>query len=618
MIILKNIQHKSFFIEKLSYIYIELKLTIMKKILLLLTASVAVSNLYAQVDITASSGTTNGTYTTLKGAFDAINSGTHQGAINISITGNTTETATAILNASAGTASYTSVLIKPATGVTATITSASTVATIKFNGADNVTINGSNDGSSSRNLTISNTYVATAGTTPVVLWVSSTATDGSENITLRNTNFAGSSGTGTVGTVIVSGTTLGAAEVPNNNFSAINNTFIRAQNGIFVVGNATNTDTGAIIRNNEIGSTVTADKMLYRGIAVQNSKNFEVSGNIITGVILPANSTNPTQGILIGAAATNGTIFNNVISDIKNPNPSGYGAVGIYLNSTNAAANMLVYNNFVSNVAGNGYATGGGVNDNGNGIFINQGAGYKIYYNTVHMNTNQGVSGRPAAFNVGSGVTAAGAVDVRNNIFVNTQTQAGEKYAIYSAAANTVFSNIDYNDYYSSGTNLGYIGSARATLADIVTGFGSNASSIKVLPVFVSATDLRLSTSNNAALDNKGTPIAGVTMDIDGNTRSATTPDLGGSEFTDATLAVQDVNKSKINYYPNPVVDQLQISNDKKISNIEVYNASGSAVKNVSINAEKGSVDMRQLPAGVYILKINSDKQSETIKVIKN
>lgn len=590
----------------------------MKKILLLLTVSVAVSNLYAQVDITASSGTATGTYTTLKGAFDAINTGTHQGAITISITGNTTETATAILNASSGTSSYTSVLIQPATGVNATITSASTVATIKFNGADNVTINGSNNGSSSRNLTISNTFVATTGTTPVVLWVSSTATDGSENITLRNTNFAGSSGTGTIGGVIVSGTTLGAAEVPNNNFSAINNTFIRAQNGIFLVGNATNTDTGWIVRNNEIGSTVTADKMLFRGIAVQNAKNFEVSGNVIKGVALPATSTNTTQGILVGAAVTNGSIFNNRISDIKQPNTAGYGAVGLYINSGSATSNLLIYNNVINDIAGTGYSAGGGLADNGNGIVIGNGAGFKIYYNTVVMDTNQTNAGRPSAFNVLSTVTAAGAIDLRNNIFVNKQTQTGEKYTIYSGAANTVFSNIDYNDYYSSGANLGYIGSARATLANLQTGFGGNVNSINVLPAFVSATDLTPATTGNATLDNKGTPVADVTLDMNGNTRSATTPDLGGYEFTDTTLAVQDVNKSKINYYPNPVVDQLQINNDKKINTVEIYNASGSAIKNVIINSEKGSIDMRQLPVGVYILKINSDKQSETIKVIKN
>lgn len=590
----------------------------MKKILFCLITTIAAANFNAQISLTATAGTTTGTYTTLKGAFDAINAGTHQGAITINVTANTTETASAILNASGGTSLYTSVLIKPATGVTATITSADTVATIKFNGADNVTIDGSNNGTSSRNLSISNTYVATTGTNPIVLWVTSTATDGAENISIKNTNFAGSTPIGTVGNILVSGSALAAAEVPNNNFSAINNTFIRAQNAIFAVGNATNTDTGWIIRNNVIGSTVAADKMLFRGIAVQNAKNFEVSGNTITGVALPATSTGTTQGILIGAAVTNGVVFKNRISDIKQPNTGGYGAVGLYLNSNVAASNLLVYNNIINDIAGIGYALGGGLADNGNGIVIGNGGGYKVYYNTVIMDTNQTSAGRPSALNILSTVTAAGAIDLRNNVFVNKQTQTGDRYAIYSGAANTVFSNINYNDYFSTGAALGYIGSARPALSDLQAGFGGNINSINVSPVFVSATDFHLATSGNAALDNKGTPVAEVTVDADGATRNATTPDLGGYEFTNIVLAVNDVAaKNKLNYYPNPVVDFITINNNSKIRNIEVYNISGQRLINETVNAEKGSVDMRKVPAGVYILKVNSEKDSQSLKIIK-
>src|SRR5580765_5941817 len=55
----------------------------------------------AQVSVTATAGTLGPTaYATLKDAFDAINLGTHQNAIAISITGDTAETATAVLNAS--------------------------------------------------------------------------------------------------------------------------------------------------------------------------------------------------------------------------------------------------------------------------------------------------------------------------------------------------------------------------------------------------------------------------------------------------------------------------------------------------------------------------------------
>lgn len=589
----------------------------MKKILLFLFIGMLANAVNAQVSVTATAGTATATYTTVKAAFDAVNLGTHQGAITLSITASTTETATAVLNASGGTASYTSVLVKPGTGTTPTITGSNTVAIIKINGADNVTIDGSNNGTTTRDLTISNTYVAVAPNNPVVAWVASTATDGAVNVAFKNTNFAGSSASGTVGCVIVSGSALAAAEVPNNNFSAINNTFVRAQNGLFCVGNATNTDTGWIIRNNVIGSTVAADKMLFRGIAVQNAKNFEVSGNTVTGVSLPATSTNTTQGILLGAAVTNGLVFNNKISDIKQPNTGGYGAAGLQLNSSSATANILVYNNVVNDVAGYGYAAGGGLADNGNGIVVSNGAGYKIYYNTVVMDTNQTIAGRPSAFNVISTVTAAGAIDLRNNILVNNQTQTGDRYAIYSGAPNTVFSNINNNDYFSTGTNLGYIGANRPALSDIQAGFGGNINSLNISPVFVSATDFHISPTGNVALDNNAVAVAEVTLDIDGVTRNATTPDLGASEFT-VLLGTQDMIKTKINYYPNPVVDNIYLNTEDTINSVEVYNIMGQKLATQTINDTNGIVNLSNLASGNYMVKVITDKATQNIKIVKN
>jgi hypothetical protein len=70
---------------------------------------------YSQnVTLTASLGSASGSFTTLKGAFDAINLGTHRGAIVININASTSETATAALSASGiGPASYTGINIYP-------------------------------------------------------------------------------------------------------------------------------------------------------------------------------------------------------------------------------------------------------------------------------------------------------------------------------------------------------------------------------------------------------------------------------------------------------------------------------------------------------------------------
>lgn len=166
---------------------------------LLLTA--IVPNALAQVSLSATAGTPNASYTTLKQAFDAINSGTHQGAVTISITGNTTETATASLQASgSGTATYTSVQITPAGGVARTISGSIAGALIELNGADNVTIDGLNTGGNS--LTIANANTTAAST----LKLSSDASNNS----FRRIDLQGSGATMPAGVVLIdNGTTTG-------------------------------------------------------------------------------------------------------------------------------------------------------------------------------------------------------------------------------------------------------------------------------------------------------------------------------------------------------------------------------------------------------------------------
>lgn len=111
------------------------------------------------VSVTATAGA-GGPYTTLKAAFDAINAGTFTGSITITVGQNTTETATAALNASGtGSANYTRVRIVPAsTGGPYTISgNLNNNGLVHLNGADNVTIDGNVGGA--RHLIFRNTNI---------------------------------------------------------------------------------------------------------------------------------------------------------------------------------------------------------------------------------------------------------------------------------------------------------------------------------------------------------------------------------------------------------------------------------------------------------------------------
>jgi uncharacterized repeat protein (TIGR02543 family) len=113
-------------------------------------------------------GATGADYSTLKAAFDAVNAGAITGAIQLQVLDNTTETASAVLNASGtGSASYTSVSITPTGGAARTIGGSLVgLPLVDFNGADNVTIDGLNTGGNS--LTIVNQSTSsTAGTSTI-------------------------------------------------------------------------------------------------------------------------------------------------------------------------------------------------------------------------------------------------------------------------------------------------------------------------------------------------------------------------------------------------------------------------------------------------------------------
>ena len=408
-------------------------------------------------------------------------------------------------------------------------------------------------------------------------------------MTLKNTSVT--NGVNTSSAVIVASSSVVGDPGYSNNITIKNNTISKAYVGVFVNGNtAANNGDGLLIdgnllnssggnsirligvyvagvdgnstiSNNAIGNISNANGESVNGIWLYNGTNkANVTGNTISGVASTVSGTYAAMGILLNTGGTTSTvnvnnnnisgissvgitysdmvsgvyvvgatknvnIYSNNIFNIKNTSTSSYTASGILLGSTSTVANVNVYNNMIWDVAGYGSSTAW---RNGFGISAIGGAGYKIYYNSVNMGTDQTTAGVSAAIYVDSGISTANAFDIRNNIFNNSQT-TGTRYAIYSGAANTVYSNINYNDYYSTGF-VGYLGSARSALANWQTATGKDTNSLSVIPSFVLATDLHLNACNNA-LESAGTPIAGITTDIDGQARNTSTPDIGADEI---------------------------------------------------------------------------------------
>jgi len=232
------------------------------------------AGLYAQVTVTGSNGA-DGNYSQLRLAFNAINGQPNQAGrnITISITGNTTETASAVLN-QPSTSSWVSISIVPSGGAARTIDGNLSAPVIDLNGADNVIIDGLNTGGNS--LTISNLSTASTAGTSTIRFIN----DAGNNI-IRNTTIEGS------GTAAASGTIFFSTGT--------------------VTGNDNNTIANAVIRPAGTNLPVNAIYSAGTSVTVDNSTN-HITNNYIQDYFNPTVGSN---GVFLTSNSSNWTISNN-------------------------------------------------------------------------------------------------------------------------------------------------------------------------------------------------------------------------------------------------------------------------------------------------------------------
>ena len=85
----------------------------------------------------------------------------------------------------------------------------------------------------------------------------------------------------------------------------------------------------------------------------------------------------------------------------------------------------------------------------------------------------------------------------------------------------------------------------------------------------------------------------------------------------DASLSNNAFSNSNFTFYPNPVKDILNLSYSQNISKVQVINLLGQEMIVKTMNETQGQIDMSPLSAGTYLVKVTSEEQVKTIKVIK-
>lgn len=80
------------------------------------------------------------------------------------------------------------------------------------------------------------------------------------------------------------------------------------------------------------------------------------------------------------------------------------------------------------------------------------------------------------------------------------------------------------------------------------------------------------------------------------------------------SVANNSVNKNTVAVYPNPASDFIKISASARIEGIEIYEAAG---KKVQSRLENDTIDVRNLPAGTYLINIRTENGNFSEKFIK-
>ena len=99
--------------------------------------------------------------------------------------------------------------------------------------------------------------------------------------------------------------------------------------------------------------------------------------------------------------------------------------------------------------------------------------------------------------------------------------------------------------------------------------------------------------------------------DIESKERLAVTAKLNGN------LSSPDFVLPNFRFYPNPIQHVLSVDNSSNIDKIEIISISGKSILEKKINNTHSEIDLFNVASGIYFLKVNSEGQTKTIKIVK-
>ncbi len=310
--------------------------------------------------------------------------------------------------------------------------------------------------------------------------------------------------------VLSSGTTYSTYGNHANDLTVSNNVIRGGYYGVRINGISTTAYcNGNRILNNKISH------FYYYGIYSYYQSTPEFRGNTIISRTSGTFSTS-SYGIYAYYAQGSFRIEDNVVHSVGN--------YGVYLNFGNA--NNSGTGRIVNNMIGGNFQSTG----TAYGLYMASSKDIDVYHNSIFLGDNSGY----VVYVVGSPPTVDSLRFV-NNIFDAGGSFPGIGGRTFYAANSATVQRLDYNLYHSRGSQFAVWGGI--TYASFLTWRQGaplvNVNSVSDDPGFVGPTNLHLVCSPS---DNLGTPL-GINLDIDKQTRSLSTPDMGADEFTSITVS---------------------------------------------------------------------------------
>lgn len=460
------------------------------------------------------------------------------------------------------TTSTNNVTIKPSSGVNSVISgSVSGITLFKIIGTSNITIDGSNNGSNTMNLSFNN-----AGTVGRTIGIGSIGTNPVSNITIKNCLIINNSSNNNAWGIAVcdssalGSTSAGQSGVPGyfSDITIQNNNIQKTYTGIMLNGGTSSQNGSNVsILNNVMNGNDANTKIFNTGIYLQGINGATISDNELGNITTTNTGTsNDVRSIWVSQGMINTIIDKNLIYNIGYTGASAGGSgKGIVISSGETSSNILVKNNMIYKIIGtaNTFVSTAALNSP-TGIYILGGTsqtGIKIFNNSINLFGNT-ISTNQNCFSYGIAMDDSTSADIRNNIISNSLGTSGSSVfsgaiGIFAEYPASQFTNLDNNIYWINPANglklIGKIGTNNySTIADWRTATSKDLNSYNLDPKFISDSNLHISTSDSTPVESNGVILADVTADFDSEPRypnpgypfnlsfMPTAPDIGADE----------------------------------------------------------------------------------------